>query len=108
MKSKNKSYIYSDKKHTVKGIIATILSLISLIALIIILIMSYSKEGKVSNSYGVTVLLCLIYSITGIIFGVLGRYEEDKYYLFANIGIAIGGLDVLLVSLILYVGAFFV
>ena len=50
-------------------------------------------------------LVPLLFAFIGIILGILGRLEKDRFYLFSYIGILLNLVAVGLVSLILYAGA---
>ena len=45
--------------------------------------------------YGVVTLLCLIFSAAGLVLGIMAKLEEDKFYLFAWIGIVLNALTLL-------------
>lgn len=104
MKRKKKNYIYSNKKHTLKGIFSFILSMISLLSLILTIILSYVRKGDAPTNYGAVGFLCTLFCAVGIILALYGRKEPDKFYLFANLGLAINIADLLLISAILYAG----
>lgn len=101
---KTRKYIYSNKKHTEKGIFSTILSLLSFIALLLMMILSYAYGGDISASFGAVAFLCTLFSAIGIILGVIGKNEPEKFYLFAYIGIVWNVVDLFIVSAILYAG----
>lgn len=104
MEKKKRKYVYSNKKHTEKGIFSTILAVISGVALTFLIVMSYRNKGIISGSYGATAFLCTLFSAVGILLGVMGKNEEDKFYLFAYIGIIWNIVDILFVSVILHAG----
>ena len=58
-----------------------------------------------SARYGSACVLALLFAFIGIILGILGRLEKDRFYLFSYIGILLNLVAVGLVSLILYAGA---
>ena len=51
-------------------------------------------------------LLALIFSLTGIVLGVLSKLEKDMFYFFSYLGIILNLLAVCAVSFILYAGAY--
>lgn len=104
MDKKKKSFIYTNKKHTEKGIFSTILAVISFVTISFLLIMSFKSAGAIDSSYGATAFLCTLFSATGIILGYVGKNEPDKYYIFSNIGIVWNIINLLFVSSILYAG----
>lgn len=104
--AKKNSYMFTSKQHTQKGIMATILGVISLVTLAYTIIMSYLKAGNVPRQYGTAVMLVMIFAFVGIILGVVSKTERDKFYLFSYLGIVLNVLALLVISVILYAGAY--
>lgn len=104
--AKKNSYMFTSKQHTQKGIMSTILGVISLVTLAYTVIMSYLKAGDVPVQYGAAVMLVMIFAFAGIILGVVSKAERDKFYLFSYLGIVLNVLVLLLISVILYAGAY--
>lgn len=104
MDKKKKNYVYTNKKHTEKGIFSTILAVISFVTLVFLLIMSFRSAGEINASYGATAFLCTLFSGVGIIIGAIGKNEPDKYYVFAYVGIIWNVVNLLFISAILYAG----
>lgn len=104
--SRKNSYIFTNKKHTAKGIMATILGLISLAALVYALVMSYRNSGNVPREYGTAALLVTIFAFGGVTLGVISKTEKDRYYLFSYLGIVLNVVALALISAILYAGAY--
>lgn len=65
----------------------TILGLISNASLGIVIYLSYRRGGNVPLSYGLTGLLAMIFSMIGLILGVLTIREKDMFRLFPALGI---------------------
>lgn len=104
--SKKNSYMFTNKQHTQKGIMATILGVISLVTLAYAIVMSYLKAGNVPRQYGAAVLLVMIFAFVGIALGVVSKTERDKFYLFSYLGIALNVVALIVISVILYAGAY--
>lgn len=104
--SKKNSYMFTNKQHTQKGIMSTILGVISLATLAYAIIMSYLKAGNIPRQYGAAALLVMIFAFVGIVLGVFSKTERDKFYLFTYIGIALNVLVLIVISVILYAGAY--
>lgn len=104
MDKKKKNFVYTNKKHTEKGIFSTVLAVLSFVTLVFLLVMSFRAAGAINASYGATAFLCTIFSGAGIIIGVIGKNEPDKYYLFSYIGIVWNVINLLFISGILYSG----
>ncbi len=104
--SKKNSYMFTNKQHTQKGIMSTILGVISLATLAYAIIMSYLKAGNIPRQYGAAALLVMIFAFAGITLGVISKTERDKFYLFTYIGITLNVLALIVISVILYAGAY--
>lgn len=104
--AKKNSYMFTNKQHTQKGIMSTILGVISLATLIYTVIMSYFMAGDIPTQYGAAAMLVMIFAFVGIILGVVSKTEKDKFYLFAYLGIALNVLALAVISVILYAGAY--
>ena len=103
---KKNSYMFTNKEHTQKGIMSTILGVISLATLGYAVYMSYRRVGDVPVQYGAVVMLIMTYAFAGIILGVISRTERDKFYLFTYLGIILNVLALAVISAILYAGAY--
>ena len=82
---------------------ATILGIISNGSLVIVLYLSYLSGGAVPLSYGLTGLLAAVFSMTGLILGVVAARDKDTFKFFPVMGtllnLAALGILVLLVQL---------
>ena len=63
---KKSSYMFTNKEHTQKGIMSTILGVISLATLGYAVFMSYRRVGDVPVQYGAAVMLVMIFAFVGI------------------------------------------
>lgn len=104
--SRRNSYIFTNKSHTQRGIMATILGIISLVTLGYAVFMSYRRAGDIPIQYGAAALLATIFALTGTVLGVISKTEKDKFYLFSYLGIVLNVLALAVVSAILYAGAY--
>ncbi|MCM1252667.1 MAG: DUF6142 family protein [Clostridium sp.] len=104
--SRKNSYMFTNKTHTQKGIMATILGIISLATLGYAIVMSYQSAGQIPREYGAAALLVTLFAFIGAGLGAVSRTERDKYYFFSYLGIILNVLALGVVSLILYAGAY--
>lgn len=104
--SKKSSYMFTNKQHSQKGIMATILGVISLATLAYAVVTSYLRAGDIPRQYGAAAMLVMIFSFVGIILGVISKTERDRFYLFSYLGIALNLLALVVISVILYAGAY--
>lgn len=83
---------------------ATILGIICLLSLVIAIYLSYAQGGKSVGSFGVTGILIIIFSLTGLVLGIVTSMEKDQFPLFSILGIILNVLSLAGISLILYAG----
>lgn len=101
-----KSFMFTSKEHSRKGIMATILGVISLASLVYITWHSYKNAGKVPLQYGAVAFLTMIFAFVGIVLGVLSKSDRDKFYFFSYLGIVLNVLVLVALSVFLYAGAY--
>lgn len=104
--AKKNSYMFTNKQHTQKGIMSTILGVISLATLAYAVVMSYLRAGDIPRQYGAAAMLVMIFAFVGIMLGVVSKTERDKFYLFSYLGIVLNVLVLAVISVILYAGAY--
>lgn len=106
MMKKRKNYIFTNKKNSKRAIMAVILGAVSLVSLGIAVSLSGLSSGSAKISYGYTGLLAAVYSLAGLILGVVTIQNKDYYRLFPVLGILLNFLALAAVSLVLYAGAY--
>ena len=100
-----RGYIFTNKKHSDKAIMSTILGMISLVSLGIVTYLSYSRGGVMHGGYGVTGVLATIYSLIGLILGVLTLRDKDIYRFFPVLGTILNVISLGGISFLLYLGS---
>ena len=101
---KKSGYIFTVKKHPEKGIMSMILGVISVLSIAAAVYLAYRNNGNAVSRYGAAVFLATLFSLAGMVLGVLSRMEKDNYYLFPHLGIILNLIALAMVSLILYAG----
>ncbi len=104
--AKKNSYMFTNKEHSQKGIMSTILGVIALVTLAYTIVMSYFKAGDIPRQYGAAAMLVMIFAFAGIILGLISKTERDRFYLFTYVGIVLNVLALAVISVILYAGAY--
>ncbi len=66
--------------------------------------LAYRNGGDALPQYGAAVFLVTLFSIAGLVLGILSRIEKDNYYLFPHLGIGLNVLCLAMISFILYAG----
>lgn len=104
--NRKKSYIFTNKKHPLKGIMSSVLGIISLTSMGGAVYFTFLQKGYANISYGLTGVLALLFSLTGAVLGVLSRMEADKFHFFSYLGIVLNALSLAGIGFILYVGVY--
>lgn len=89
---KRKGYIFTNKRHSEKAIMATLLGIISLAALGIVVFRAYQSGGEALQGYGVTGILATLFSLTGLILGIVTVRDKNSYRIFPVLGILLNFL----------------
>lgn len=101
---RKKNYIFTNKKHSDKAIMSTILGVISLVSIGIVTYLSYRGGGVMHGGYGVTGLLATIYSLIGLILGIVTIRDKDIYRIFPVLGTVFNFAALAGISFLLYLG----
>ncbi|MBQ8198522.1 MAG: hypothetical protein IJZ76_03745 [Lachnospiraceae bacterium] len=101
-----KNYMFTNKSHPERGIMSTILGILSDGAIGLAVFSSFKTGGNESARLACAVMLALIFSIVGLVLGILSRIEKDRFYLFPNLGIILNSVAVIAIAFILYIGVF--
>ncbi|MGN1147754.1 MAG: DUF6142 family protein [Lachnospiraceae bacterium] len=100
------SYIFTNKRHSNRAVMSTILGIISTLSLVAVIYLTYVQEGNAPMGYGVTGLLIAIFSLTGLILGVITVREKDRYKLFPCLGILFNLVALFGIGLVVYAGMY--
>ena len=103
--ARRRSYKFTNRIHPKRAIMGTILGIISLVSLCVVIYMSYANGGTNPGSAGMTGILITLFSITGLILGIITTIERDRYPLFPVLAIILNIIALGGISLILYAGA---
>lgn len=102
---KRKGYIFTNKRHSKRAIMATALGTISLAALWTAVFRAYLSSGEAQVGYGFTGLFATLFALVGLGLSVAAARDKDYYRLFPVLGILLNLAALGSVSLILYAGA---
>ncbi|MBP7348138.1 MAG: hypothetical protein KA965_05605 [Butyrivibrio sp.] len=97
-------YIFTDNKHPKKGIFATVLGIIAAVTVYVAVRKTFEAGGQAPANYAAAVILALVYSICGLVLGIISRMEKDIFKLFPNLGIVLNLLAIICIAGILYLG----
>lgn len=100
-KKVNPHYKFTNKTVPQIAILGLSLGVMSLAAVILTILLSFKNGGEAKLSYGLTVVLALVFSLAGMICSIKGRMMPDTYKFFSTFGIAINGVNIFLIIYIL-------
>ena len=83
---KKKSYKFTKKKQSVRGIISTIYLVMALGLVVYAIVLSFKAKGNAGAEIGALGMEALLVSAAGIAMGVYGFKEEDVFLKFPWIG----------------------
>lgn len=83
---------------------SVILGVISLAALVTVVFFSYRSGGEAAVKYGFTGALATVFSLVGVILGVLTVCDRSYYRFFPVLGVMLNVMALGGVSMILYAG----
>lgn len=97
-------YKFTSKSQSGKGIMSTVLGLIAMISFVVVIIRSFSLAGHVGARFGATGLLSVVFSLTGLILGLISLGEKDKFPWLCYAGTIINIIDCILWGAIILLG----
>lgn len=83
---------------------SVILGIISLAALVTVVFFSYLNGGEAAVKYGFTGVLAMVFSLVGVVLGMLTACNKGYYRFFPVLGVVLNLMALGGVSLILYAG----
>ena len=101
-----KNYKFTNRKHSPKAVMSAILGLISLVSLGLALFETYLAKGQAGMNMGMVGFFAACFAIIGLILGYLAKAEPDCFHFFIYVGMALNLLALIVVSMILYAGAY--
>ncbi len=96
--------MFTDNRHPEKGVMSAILGVISVSALIVAVVYTYRDGGQAQIRYAAAAFVAAIFSVVGLILGIMSRFERDIFKLFPNMGILLNLMSIIFVVFILFLG----
>lgn len=100
------NYKFTNLKHPLKGVMASILGLIACVSMLLTILIPYLTRSEVLLRYGLVDVLALVMAIVGEILAIAAHYERDTYQIFPWIGIGINALAIIISIQIIYAGLY--
>lgn len=95
------SYKFTEKTHSKRGIVATVLALALLVLYLVILELAFRANGGLSAYYGSIGVLAMLASVVVIVVAAGSFREEDSFRLFQRLGLFLS-----VVNIVCWVGTY--
>ena len=82
-----RSYKFTDKHHSKRGVRATIAGVIAVICTLVDLNFAYTEKGNAGEIVALFGMIAVLCSIYGVITAKRSFKEEEVYYIFSRIGL---------------------
>lgn len=83
---KRKTYKFTDKKQSVKGIVSTVFFVIAVAMVVFAVYISFENKGNATVEIGALGMQALLVSVTGFIIGIYSFKEDSIFLRFPWIG----------------------
>lgn len=81
-----RNFKFTNKKHPWQAIASTILGTVSLLAMGAVIYLAFMANGETRPGYGLTGLLAVCFTLTGVVLGLVSLREEECYHAFGWLG----------------------
>lgn len=88
------SYKFTEKTHSKRGIVATILALVLLVLYLVILELAFRANGGLSAYYGSIGVLAMLASVVVVVVAAGSLREEDSFRLFQRLGLFLSVVNI--------------
>lgn len=85
---RRRSYKFTEKTHSKRGIIATALALALFLWYLVFVNLAFRAQGQLSTYYGSAGVMAMLLSVV-LVFFVAGSLKEDSYKLFPRLGLGL-------------------
>lgn len=99
-------YMFTDNRHPEKGIMSAVLGFISVGAMALSVVFTYRDGGQAQLRYAAAAFVAAIFSVVGLVLGIMSRFEKDIFKLFPNLGIALNLLSILFTIFVIILGVY--
>ena len=99
-----RSYKFTDKKHTVKGLASLACAVFAAVVTIYVIFWAFRESGNAGSVAGLLGLLAMLACAAGFVLALQGLHEEDVYYITAYVGAGVDGVLLIIWIMICVVG----
>lgn len=96
--------MFTDKRHSKRGILSCVLGVSALAACIYSLVRIYGADGEIAMAQTFTFVLAGLYAVTGLVLGIWMLARGDCFRLFPGIGVALNLILLVGVGGLLFLG----
>ena len=97
-------YKFSTKKHSVGGVVATIMFVCAIALFIWSICVSFQAQGKGGKVVGEIALTSFAVAIVGMFIGLISYKESDRYHTFSFVGALLNGIMSIVMFMLFIVG----
>lgn len=101
---KRKKYIYTNRRHSERAIMGTILGIISIASIVVAVFLSYRSGGEIPTGYGVTGVLAAVYSGAGLLLGVVTVHDKAYFAMFPILAICLNLASLAALAVLINIG----
>ena len=99
-----RKYLFTSKKTSYKGIASMISGAISLVSFLIVMSVVLKAGGDADARLGAVGFVSCLFSLSGVIIGIVSLVEQETFRLFPRLGTALSFLTLFLWGGVIYVG----
>ncbi len=99
-----RNYKFTNKRHPDQAIFSVILGVISLVGIASVIYRSYREQGGTHPGYGLTGLLAVLFSLAGIVLGLLSFRARDSFRVLCFVGTILNLLILAGMALLFFMG----
>ena len=101
-----RKYIFTGKHETKKGVMSSVMGALSVISIVLAVYGTFQNQGEALVKYGAAVLFALLFSLAGLVLGILSRMVQDRFYFFSYLGMTLNALALVGIAFIIYAGVY--
>ena len=95
MKKKQRSYKFTKKKHSIRGLISFGLAGLILVTYGVFIYLSYKEGGTLSAYYGGAGFMIMLLAIVALVIALFSLKEENSFQLFPRMATGLSTLSVI-------------
>lgn len=102
--AKRKMYSFAEEKHSRRGIVSTMLGVFSFVVFATLVWLSYYLGGQTGAYVGAIGFTGLVFTVCGVVLGLMSFGEDNVRHLFSRIGSVLNGIMLALWIFVIILG----